>query len=211
MRRRSIILATANPGKLREMRQVLAGLPVRLRGLGELPGIPAPAETGATFAENARLKADFYARETGTWCLADDSGLVVDALAGAPGVLSARFAAEEIPPGTGRGEIDAFNTAKLLRLLADAPGEQRGARFVCCVALADGERTLLEARGTVEGRIAHEPAGENGFGYDPVFVVPELGRTMAQLSSAEKNAISHRGQAVRRFARRLEALLAGRG
>jgi XTP/dITP diphosphohydrolase len=208
--RPGIVIATRNIGKAREIRQVLAPLGVTLRTLDEVDPdrtIPEPSETGRTFAENARLKADAYACATGSWALADDSGLVVDALGGDPGVRSARYAAGETPPAVTKREIDAANNDRLLRELADVPEDRRTARFVCAVALAGDGRILLEARGEVAGAIAREPAGENGFGYDPLFVIPRLGRTAAELPAEEKNRISHRGRAVRSFAEKLAALL----
>lgn len=206
---RRIVVATGNPGKLREIRQVLADLPVRVTGLDELPAIPEPAETGETFAENARQKALYYARRTGRWCLADDSGLVVDALDGAPGVHSARYAAAEMNPRDDRAARDAANTTKLLAALEGVEEARRAARFVCHLALADGDRVLIETSGVLAGWIAFEPRGQNGFGYDPVFLVPDRQRTAAELEPWEKNEISHRGQAVRRFAERLGDFLAG--
>jgi XTP/dITP diphosphohydrolase len=179
-------------------------------GLDAWAAVESPAEDGATFAENARAKALHYARATGRWCLADDSGLVVDALAGAPGVHSARYAAESFPPGADRAARDAANTAKLLTALADVEEPRRAARFVCHLSLADAQQVLVEATGTVEGRMARQPRGHNGFGYDPVFFLPDRGRTVAELTADEKNAISHRGRALRRFAARLEEFLAGR-
>lgn len=207
---RRIVLASRNPGKAREIRQVLGDLPVEVVSLGQFGGIDEPAEEGSTFAENARRKALYYARLTGHWCLADDSGLVVDALGGAPGVHSARYAEEELPPGADRPARDAANTAKLLAALADTPDEQRTARFVCHLALADPRRVLLETSGEVEGVIARRPRGSNGFGYDPVFLVPQARRTAAEMSGEEKNAVSHRGKAVRNFARLLKGFLADR-
>lgn len=205
---RTIVLATRNPGKLREIQRVLADLDVQVAGLDDVAGgIPEPEETGSTFAENARDKALYYARAAGRWCLADDSGLVVDALGGAPGVYSARYAADDCPPDAKRDVLDAANNAKLLRELAGLPDEKRTARFVCHLALAVGQNVVIETDGAVEGRIGYEPAGENGFGYDPLFFVPELGCTTAQLSPERKNRISHRGLAVRRFAERLETFL----
>jgi len=209
MPQRSIVLATRNPGKLREIRQVLSDLPVEVTSLAVHERIPQPAETGRTFAENARQKALYYARATGQWCLADDSGLVVDALDGAPGVRSARYAAERCPPNTSRETIDAANNAKLLEALKDVPDERRTARFVCHLALADPRRVLIETFGTVEGRIAREPRGHNGFGYDPLFFLPQKGCTVAELPPGQKNAISHRGQAVRHFASLLKSFLSG--
>ena len=208
---RRIVLATGNPGKLREMRQVLAHLPVRLAELDVLEGIDSPAETGETFADNAREKALYYARATGLWCLADDSGLVVDALDGKPGVHSARYAADRFCPDADRDQRDAANTAKLLEAMRDVPDEKRSARFVCHLALAEPGKILLEAQGKFEGVISREPAGENGFGYDPVFLVPPLGKTVAQMPAELKNKLSHRGQAVRKFAELLAGMLKDSG
>jgi len=205
---RSIVLASGNPGKLREIRQALGDLPVRVLGLEEFGRIEPPEERGETFAENARQKALYYAAATGQWCLADDSGLAVDALGGAPGVRSARYAEESFPPGADRKARDAANNARLLAELADVPDDRRTARFVCHLALAGTEGILLEVDDTVEGVIIRHPRGENGFGYDPLFLVPDLGRTIAELPAGEKNRISHRGKAVRHFAALLRSLLA---
>ena len=207
-RPREIVLATRNPGKLREIRAELGHLPVRVLGLADLPDVDEPAETGATFAENARDKALYYARRTGRWCLADDSGLAVDALGGEPGIRSARYAAETFPPHADRAARDAANTAKLLAAMSDADEPRRTARFVCHLALADPRGVLIETSAALAGRITREGAGENGFGYDPVFFVPEAGCTAAEMPPEAKNAVSHRGQAVRQFAARLKALLA---
>ncbi|MFW5732091.1 MAG: RdgB/HAM1 family non-canonical purine NTP pyrophosphatase [Planctomycetota bacterium] len=204
----TIVVATGNPGKLGEIREVLGDLSVSVLGLKDLTPIEEPEETGRTFAENARDKAVYYAEKTNLPCLADDSGLEVDALNGAPGVHSARFAAGEVAPDAPRPAIDAANNAKLLNALADVPEEKRTARFVCHLALAADGEILLEARDTIEGRIARSPAGDNGFGYDPLFVVPEKGCTTAQLPPEQKNAISHRGKAVRTFAAKLQEYLA---
>jgi len=207
MTARRIVLATRNPGKLREIRQVLADLPVRVAGLEDYGHIDEPAETGRTFAQNARQKALYYARATAQWCLADDSGLEVDALGGVPGVHSARYAAGAVAPGADRQAIDAANNVKLLGALEHVGDDRRAARFVCQLALADPDSVLLETRGAVEGRIAREPRGFNGFGYDPLFFLPALGATAAELAPEQKNAISHRGQAVRKFAELLHDLL----
>ncbi|MBS3734281.1 MAG: RdgB/HAM1 family non-canonical purine NTP pyrophosphatase [Phycisphaerae bacterium] len=200
----SIVLATRNPGKLAEIRDVLTPLGVQVVSLEAFGPIPEPPESEETFAGNARRKALDYARATGYWCLADDSGLVVDALDGAPGVRSARYAAECMPADAPRGVIDEANNRRLLEALADVPDERRTARFVCHLTLASPQGVLLEAHGTVEGRIAHRPAGGNGFGYDPLFYVPELGCTTAELPPERKNRISHRGKAVREFAQRYQ-------
>jgi len=205
---RVIVLATKNPGKLREIRQVLCDVPVRVAGLDEFGPIAEPDEDKDTFAGNARDKALYYARATGQWCLADDSGLEVDALEGQPGVRSARYAADACPVGAPRGEIDAANNARVLDRLAGVGDAERTARFVCALALASPQgQVLIETRDTVEGQIAHAPAGDNGFGYDPLFYVPRLGCTTAQLPPGKKNAISHRGKAVRHFAALLTELL----
>ena len=203
----SLVLATGNPGKLREIRQVLGDLPIRVVGLDAFASIEQPEETGATFAANARAKARYYARRTRLWALAEDSGLEVDALGGAPGVYSARYAAADCAPGAPREEIDKANNAKLLAELRDVPDGQRTARFVCHVAMADCERVLIETCGTVEGRITRAARGDSGFGYDPVFFVPAAGRTSAEMGAEEKNRISHRGLAVRRFAALLKDFL----
>ena len=206
---RRIVLATGNRGKLREVSALLADAAtlVALEGLDRFGAIPAPAETGETFAANARAKALYYARATGQWCLAEDSGLEVDALGGAPGVHSARYAADRCPPGADRATLDAANNAKLLEELSGVPAERRTARFVCHLALAGEGRILIEAFDTVEGQIADSPRGSSGFGYDPLFLIPALGCTTAELSSEEKNALSHRGKAVRHFARLLANFL----
>ncbi len=197
---RRIVLATRNAGKLREICQVLAGLPVDVIAVDDVGAFAEPHEDGETFAANARLKATYYARMTGQWCLADDSGLEVDALGGEPGVYSARYAAARCPPDSPREAIDAANNAKLLEALAAVPDEQRTARFVCCLALCDGERILIETRDAVEGRIGRQACGSNGFGYDPLFFIPAQGCTTAELPSDRKNEISHRGKALRHFA-----------
>jgi len=201
-----IVVATSNPHKAAEIRAVLEPLGIAVRGLDEVlenPG-PEPDEDGTTFAENARIKALHHARVTTRLCLADDSGLEVDALDGAPGIRSARYA------GTGddRRSRDEANNAKLLAALADVPDERRRARFVCamCLAAPDG-RVLEETRGTFEGAIVREPRGDHGFGYDPLLVVAGLDRTSAELDPEEKNRRSHRGQAARAMAERLSARL----
>ncbi len=230
-RQREILIATGNPAKYREIAAVLADCGLRIAdcGLGvrggansKRPGrqqllvwrslddlsqaIAAPVEDGATFARNAALKAVHYSRLSGRWALADDSGLEVDALQGAPGVRSARYAAA--PAGAARAQVDRANTRKLISELKDVPRERRTARFRCALALADGEQVLATAEGTIEGLIVDEPRGSNGFGYDPHFFVPRLGRTTAELAPEHKNRISHRGQAVQRFREALEAVLA---
>jgi len=198
---RKLLVATHNPGKVREYRELLADLPLEVTYLDQ-EGISVEVEeTGLTFAENAILKATTYARLSGLWTWADDSGLEVDALGGAPGVWSSRYA------GPGATDVDRYR--KLLNAIAGVPWDRRTARFRCTVALATPEGAVRTAEGVCEGVIAFGPAGEHGFGYDPVFYLPDRGLTMAQLSSAVKNQISHRGQAARAAARILSALLAG--
>lgn len=189
-----LMLATTNAGKAAEFRALLApycdGASLTLLTLGDWPyPLLEVEETGETFAENARLKATALAQATGLPALADDSGLCVDALDGLPGLNSARWA--------GSDASDADRTALLLRKLADVPVEQRTARFVCAAAAASSEGGVAIAEGRCEGLIAHSPRGKNGFGYDPIFLLPTLGRTLAELTAAEKNQISHRAQAIR--------------
>lgn len=210
MQGRLLVLATRNPGKVREITAALGELAAGVLPLGQFADIAEPAETGATFATNARDKALYYAAATGQWCLAEDSGLAVDALDGAPGVLSARYAAERCPAGADRATIDQANNTKLLEALAGVPAERRTARFVCHLALAGEGRILIETFDTVEGLIAEAPRGGGGFGYDPLFVIPSLGRTTAELRGEQKNALSHRGKAVRHFAHLLRSFLSQR-
>lgn len=201
----AILFATTNPHKVEELRAILAPLGYEVRPLDSLARVPVePDEDQDTFEGNARLKALYYARETGEVSLAEDSGLEVDALDGAPGVRSARYA--EIS-GT-RAEKDRANNAKLLRELAGVPPERRTARFVCalCLATPDGH-ILAEARGTYDGVIADAPRGENGFGYDPLLFLPDAGLTSAELTPFAKNARSHRGRAARALAERLSPLV----
>jgi len=201
-----ILVATTNPGKVRELRALLGDL-VQWKSLADFPGVEEVTEDGATFAENARKKALGYAQAAGLWTLADDSGLVVDALAGAPGVNSARFSGDKAQ-GVDRKIIDRRNWEKLLSLLEGVPHEKRTARFVCSLCLASPDEVLIETQGAVEGLITTEPAGAGGFGYDPVFLVPSLGKTVAQLGDDEKNALSHRGNAMRKLKPLLRELLA---
>jgi XTP/dITP diphosphohydrolase len=190
-----LLIASTNPGKIREFRQIGGGQ-ITFSDLTQHQGITPVEETGQTFLANACLKASAYARALGLWALADDSGLVVDALEGKPGVHSARWAAMN-----GAGIGDADNNALLLRQLAQVADERRTARFVCALALADPRgRIILTAADSVQGRIIHEPIGENGFGYDPLFFIDSLGKTTAQLAAEQKHRISHRGKALRRLA-----------
>jgi len=195
----TILIATTNPGKLREVKAVLEALPVRLVGLADFPGIPEPVEDAPTFEGNARIKALYYAGHTGVWALADDSGLEVDALNGAPGVYSARYG--------GADGGDAANNAKLIEALQGTPLKRRTARFRCLIVLARPDEVLAVGRGAVEGVILDEPRGANGFGYDPHFFVPSLGKTTAELPPAHKNRISHRGRALADILPHLRLLL----
>ena len=197
-----LLIATANAGKVREFRQMLGDGHFAYTDLSHHAPVTPVEETGHTFLANACLKASGYARQTGCWALADDSGLEVDALGGAPGVESARWAKLN-----GAGEGDADNNRLLLRQLEDVPDEKRTARFVCVLALADpGGRIILTARDSVEGRVLRSPRGAGGFGYDPLFFVESLGRTTAELSPQQKHEISHRGKALRRMKALMERL-----
>jgi XTP/dITP diphosphohydrolase len=197
-----LVLATNNPGKVREFRELLAGCGFELSTPAELGTVFEVEETGATFEENARLKAAAAAQLTGLPALADDSGLEVDALDGRPGIYSARYA------GPGRtGTLSESEQCQLvLGELAGIPDERRTARFRCVIAIALPGGTMHTTEGAFEGRIAHAPRGDRGFGYDPIFLVPERGVTSAELPPAEKNALSHRGQAAREACRLLKEL-----
>ncbi len=188
-----LMLATTNPGKVREFKALLGQYElfkgITLLTPGDWPErLPEVEETGTTFAENARLKAAALARATGLPALADDSGLCVDALGGEPGLRSARWA--------GAGATDADRNARLLERLSGVPAEQRTARYVCVVSLALRDGKSVEAEGTCSGVILEAPRGANGFGYDPLFFVAEFERTMAELAEAEKNRVSHRATAL---------------
>jgi XTP/dITP diphosphohydrolase len=193
----AVLLATRNPGKHRELREIAADSPLHWLGLDDLPEVQAAVEDGLTLAANARLKALHYAGTTGLFTLADDSGLEVDGLGGEPGVHSARYA--------GVPQDDAANNRKLLAALRDVPPARRTARFHCAMAFARPGQVLRESTGAVEGLIIDAPRGTNGFGYDPLFLVPGLGRTVAELPSDEKHALSHRGQALRAMLPQIEA------
>ena len=201
--KRKILVATTNTGKIAELRAML-DFDVEWVALSDFEGIGAIEEDGATFAENARKKAVGYAKKTGLWTIADDSGLVVDALGGEPGVKSARFSGEK---EADRKLLDHKNMTKVLGLLEGVPREKRTGRFVCHLCLASPEKVLIETKGELEGLIAESQIGENGFGYDPIFFVPNLNKTVAQLSREEKNAISHRGNAIRELKPLLNSLL----
>jgi XTP/dITP diphosphohydrolase len=187
-----VVVATTNPGKVREITGILsapastgAPAPVELVSLEQFPGLAEPEETGATFAENARLKALYYAEATGLPSVADDSGLEIDALDSAPGVHSARW----------HGTDYAVKFRKIYELLRERGANGSPARFVCHVALADRGRILFETTGIIEGEVAPDPRGTNGFGYDPIFYYPPYGCTLAELNLEQKASVSHRGQA----------------
>jgi len=185
----SLLLGTRNAGKVREIETILGDVPWRIRSLQEFGDIEVPAETGDTYADNAIIKARFYARATGLCALADDSGLEVEALGGAPGVYSARYA--------GAGASDADRRTLLLSELADVPVEQRAARFVCVVAIALPDGVVLNtSEGTCNGKIIFEPRGIGGFGYDPLFVPAGFDETFAELPDTIKNQLSHRARAL---------------
>lgn len=194
-----LLIATSNRGKLREVRALLGGLDIDLVGLDNFPSIPEAVEDGITFDENARKKALHYHRLCNLPTLADDSGLEVDALNGAPGVHSARFA--------GAQADDAANNAKLISQLQGVPPDGRTARFRCVMALVDDGRIVATSHGAVEGMIIDEPRGEQGFGYDPHFLLPHLGLTKAELPLETKNQLSHRGEALRAILPAIHALL----
>jgi XTP/dITP diphosphohydrolase len=191
-----LVVATHNAKKAGEMTAILSRrFPnLELRTLADYPGSPVPEETGDTYAQNATIKAVAAANFTGEWCIADDAGLEIDALGGAPGHRSKRFG--------GEGMSFPAKMARILALMKDVPAERRTARFRCCVVLAAPEAGPDTARTQVfeaacGGRIALEPRGDGGFGYDPIFLLPGLGRTMAELSPDEKHAVSHRGKVLR--------------
>ena len=196
-----LLIATTNPNKLREIRGLMASVPVVLHSLAELPPVDEPDETGATFADNARLKASYYsehlARSAPPWAasaltVAEDSGLVIDALGGEPGVRSARFLREDATYAERFDEI--------YRRLTRQPDAPRSARFVCALAAMRGGDVVFETTGIVEGEIAPAPAGARGFGYDPIFLFPAYGRTLAQVDDEEKLRVAHRGHAFRALA-----------
>jgi XTP/dITP diphosphohydrolase len=190
-RRPVVVIATRNRGKVREIAALLAHAPIELRALDAFPGAPTVEETGATYYDNAALKAHALARFTQLPALADDSGLEVDALGAAPGIRSARFAGDHA--------ADSDNIALLLDRLRGVPPSQRTARFRAVIVVAHPDGREISAEGTCEGLIAEHPCGIDGFGYDPVFYYPPLARTFAEIDAQTKNRISHRTQALRRI------------
>ena len=185
-----LIIATHNSDKEKELKSVLDDFPVEVMSLDQFPEIGEIEETGSTLYENAKLKAVTVNKITNLPCLGDDTGLEVDALNGAPGVYSSRYAGENVSYEN--------NVTKLLRELRSTPSEKRTARFRTIIFYTDGDRELY-TQGEIQGVITENPRGTNGFGYDPVFYIPEVKKTMAELTSAEKNKLSHRGQAMRKF------------
>lgn len=196
---KEIVIATQNKGKIAEIALALADLPVKVLALSDFGPISEPIEDGMTFSENALLKARYYAKATGKACLADDSGLEVDVLQGAPGIYSARFAGEHAN--------DHENNQKLLAELVQVEESKRTARFRCVLAFVDQDGKEITADGICSGMIGREMQGEGGFGYDCLFYIPELGKTMAEISKTEKNTISHRGEALRNMASQLGGYL----
>ena len=197
--KRQIVLATRNRGKIRELQALMKDFGIEVLSVADMEGVPEVEEDGTTFLENSLKKAREISTATGIMALADDSGLVVDALNGAPGVYSARYA--------GDNATDEQNYLKLLDEMKDIPDGERTARFKCVMVLCHPSGQWISAEGACEGIISREPTGSQGFGYDPVFFVPELGRSMAQLSSEEKNAISHRGNALKKLREMLPEFL----
>jgi XTP/dITP diphosphohydrolase len=194
-----LLLATTNQGKVREIKNLLRGLCLRIESLKDYPQYGSYKETGRTFAENSCGKSLFYSQQYPGLVLAEDSGLEVDALAGAPGVYSARF--------SGAGATDEKNIKKLLRLLTEVPEKNSKARFVCVATLSSGGKIIKTFKGTVRGLITPLPRGANGFGYDPVFFYPPLKKSFAELTASEKNQVSHRGRALRKVREFLEKYL----
>jgi XTP/dITP diphosphohydrolase len=202
--KRRILIATSNGGKLRDFAGAALRHGIEIGGIPDFASLPAVVEDGLTFEDNARKKAEDYSRYVpGEIVVADDSGLEVDALKGAPGVHSARYAAPELqnkePHEAGSNTDDDANNARVLRELKGVPHERRSGRFVCVLVAARDGRTLATFRGTAEGIILDGPRGGNGFGYDPLFYFPEIGKTFAELSAEEKSEYSHRGAALRKF------------
>lgn len=188
---KTIIIATNNPGKAKDFKKLLEPKGFSIKTLMDYPNIPEVEETGFTFEENARLKAETISSLLEKPVLADDSGIMIDALDGQPGVFSARFAGEP--------KNDAANNAKVLAMLGELEGVSRQAHFHCTLVLSHPEKESLVVEGKITGEIANVPQGDNGFGYDPLFYLPELGKTFGELSDDEKNKISHRAQALQKL------------
>jgi XTP/dITP diphosphohydrolase len=186
-----LIIATKNRGKVREIREALKGLRLRIHSLDDFSDVPEIEEDGKSFTENALKKARFYSKYFGKLIIADDSGLEVDSLKGLPGIYSARYA--------GKGASNRENNRKLLHEMEGIPLSKRGARFKCAMAIVSNEGKEVVAEGSCKGRIGIKEVGKKGFGYDPLFILPQYGKTMAQLSLSEKNRISHRGKALKKL------------
>ncbi len=194
-----MIVATRNRGKTREVREALKGSGLRISGLSDFSNVPEVEENGKTFVENALKKARYYSKYFGKVTLADDSGLEVDSLNGLPGIYSARYAGEKASTQE--------NNQKLLREMEGVPISKRGARFRCVIAVVAPDGRELLAEGSCKGRIGLREKGRRGFGYDPLFVLPNRGKTMAELSLEEKNRISHRGKALKKIRKRIRSFL----
>jgi len=199
-----VLIATSNPGKLRDFAGAAASHGIEIAGIPNFSSLPLAVEDGPTFEENAQKKAEEYSQYVpGEIVVADDSGLEIDALNGAPGVHSARYAAPDLhgtePHLADANTDDEANNARVLRELKNVPRERRTGRFVCVLAAARNGKTLATFRGTAEGVILDSPRGTNGFGYDPLFYFPQIGKTFAELSAEEKAKYSHRGSAFRKF------------
>jgi XTP/dITP diphosphohydrolase len=196
-KRQEVIVATWNRGKIREIQEALKGLGLRIYALSDFPDVPEIEEDGKSFAENALKKARFYSRHFGKWTIADDSGLEVNSLKGLPGIYSARYVRE--------GASSQENNQKLLREMRDIPISKRGARFKCIIAVVSPDGREAIAEGECKGSIGFKEKGKKGFGYDPLFILPRYGKTMAELSLEAKNRISHRGKALRKIRRIIQA------
>jgi XTP/dITP diphosphohydrolase len=196
---RDVLVATRNRGKVREIRKLLKGLGIRIQCLHDLPEAPEVEEDGSRFAENALKKARFYAALSGMLTISDDSGVEVEALKGQPGVYSARYA--------GQGASDQDNNQKLLKKMEGIPASKRGAWFRCSIAIVSPKGKEAVAEGSCKGKIGFRGAGRGGFGYDPLFILPQYGKTMAQFTLGEKNKISHRGKALRKLRRIIQSFI----
>jgi XTP/dITP diphosphohydrolase len=194
-----VVVATRNKGKIREIRKALKGLGLRIYALSDFPDVPEIEEDGKSFTENALKKARFYSKYFGKLTIADDSGLEVEWLKGLPGIYSARYA--------GKGALTRENNQKLINEMEGISLSKRGARFKCVIAIVSPDGREAIAEGSCKGRIGFEEKGRRGFGYDPFFILPKYGKTMAELSLEEKNKISHRGKALRKLRRRIVALM----